>query len=147
MFFSSSERIAAVRRMIAAEELDVGGAAEALATLKEFQREDFEGIFTAMDGLPVTIRMLVSGVCVVMVVVVGTAWDAGIAEMKRSRAAVLLWQRHFACLPACLSRYVLRQHCLSSIEAPSLGMSACFQRARCALPRAHAPARWLLSAC
>ncbi len=60
MFFSSAERIAAVRRMIAAEELDVGGAAEALATLKEFQRADFEGIFQAMDGLPVTIRLLVS---------------------------------------------------------------------------------------
>lgn len=59
MFFSSAERIAAVRRMIAAEELDVGGAAEALATLKEFQRADFEGIFEAMDGLPVTIRLLV----------------------------------------------------------------------------------------
>ena len=29
-----------------------GAAAEALAALKEFQREDFEGIFTAMDGLP-----------------------------------------------------------------------------------------------
>lgn len=58
MFFSSAERIAAVRRMIAAEELDVGGAVEALATLKEFQRADFEGIFEAMDGLPVTIRML-----------------------------------------------------------------------------------------
>lgn len=27
-------------------------AADALAALKEFQREDFEGIFTAMDGLP-----------------------------------------------------------------------------------------------
>lgn len=63
MFFSSAERIAAVRRMIAAEELDVGGAVEALATLKEFQRADFEGIFEAMDGLPVTIRMLVSNAC------------------------------------------------------------------------------------
>jgi pyruvate,orthophosphate dikinase len=59
-FFSSPERIAAVRRMIAAEELLEGGAsaAEALAALKEFQRQDFEGIFEAMDGLPVTIRLL-----------------------------------------------------------------------------------------
>lgn len=55
MFFATAERIAAVRRMIAAEELMEGegsSAADALAALKEFQREDFEGIFTAMDGLP-----------------------------------------------------------------------------------------------
>ncbi|PRW32963.1 pyruvate phosphate dikinase [Chlorella sorokiniana] len=60
MFFATAERIAAVRRMIAAEELMEEGtsAADALASLKEFQREDFEGIFTAMDGLPVTIRLL-----------------------------------------------------------------------------------------
>jgi pyruvate,orthophosphate dikinase len=31
---------------------------EALAELKTFQRADFEGIFEAMDGLPVTIRLL-----------------------------------------------------------------------------------------
>lgn len=55
MFFATAERIAAVRRMIAAEELMEGegnSATDALAALKEFQREDFEGIFTAMDGLP-----------------------------------------------------------------------------------------------
>lgn len=58
MFFSSPERIAAVRRMIAAEELETGAQAEALAAIKIFQRADFEGIFEAMDGLPVTIRLL-----------------------------------------------------------------------------------------
>lgn len=55
MFFATAERIAAVRRMIAAEELMEGegsSAADALAALKVFQREDFEGIFEAMDGLP-----------------------------------------------------------------------------------------------
>eukprot|EP00887_Chlorella_sp_A99_P008081 scaffold12.g8081.t1 len=52
MFFSSPERIAAVRRMIAAEEMETGAEAEALAAIKVFQRSDFEGIFTAMDGLP-----------------------------------------------------------------------------------------------
>ena len=36
----------------AAEALDTGDAAAALAELKAFQREDFVGIFTAMDGLP-----------------------------------------------------------------------------------------------
>jgi len=58
MFFSTPQRIAAVRRMIAAVELDAPGRAEALEELKNFQREDFEGIFKAMDGLPVTVRLL-----------------------------------------------------------------------------------------
>ena len=57
MFFSSAERIAAVRNMIAAEELEMS-AVEALASLQKFQRADFTGIFEAMDGLPVTIRLL-----------------------------------------------------------------------------------------
>lgn len=58
MFFSSAERIAAVRRMIAEVELDSPGQQESLDTLCAFQQQDFEGIFRAMDGLPVTIRML-----------------------------------------------------------------------------------------
>ncbi|EFJ43008.1 pyruvate phosphate dikinase [Volvox carteri f. nagariensis] len=58
MFFSTHERIAAVRRMIAEEELDSDHKLEALEDLKNFQRRDFEGIFTAMDGMPVTIRLL-----------------------------------------------------------------------------------------
>jgi pyruvate, orthophosphate dikinase len=58
MFFASAERIRAVRRMIATEELELGAADEAMADLKRFQRADFEGIFAACDGLPVTIRLL-----------------------------------------------------------------------------------------
>mmetsp|Transcript_79733 Transcript_79733/g.162197 ORF Transcript_79733/g.162197 Transcript_79733/m.162197 type:complete len:789 (+) Transcript_79733:1-2367(+) len=58
MFFSTPQRIAAVRRMIAAVELESPAAAEALKELEQYQREDFEGIFRAMDGLPVTVRML-----------------------------------------------------------------------------------------
>jgi pyruvate,orthophosphate dikinase len=55
MFFEG-DRIDAVREMILAET----GArrAIALARLLPMQREDFEGIFRAMDGLPVTIRLL-----------------------------------------------------------------------------------------
>ncbi|HEX8210357.1 MAG TPA: pyruvate, phosphate dikinase [Longimicrobium sp.] len=55
MFFEG-DRIDAVREMILAE----GGAkrAIALAKLLPMQRADFEGIFRAMDGLPVTIRLL-----------------------------------------------------------------------------------------
>mmetsp|Transcript_14326 Transcript_14326/g.35478 ORF Transcript_14326/g.35478 Transcript_14326/m.35478 type:complete len:901 (-) Transcript_14326:806-3508(-) len=58
MFFSSQQRITAVRRMIAATELNSPAKMEALDELQGYQREDFEGIFKAMDGLPVTIRML-----------------------------------------------------------------------------------------
>ena len=55
MFFEG-DRIVAVREMILSA--DENGRRQALAKLKPMQRLDFEGIFTAMDGLPVTIRLL-----------------------------------------------------------------------------------------
>jgi pyruvate,orthophosphate dikinase len=55
MFFEE-ERIGAVREMILSE--DEEGRKKALAKLLPFQREDFEGLFEAMDGKPVTIRLL-----------------------------------------------------------------------------------------
>jgi pyruvate,orthophosphate dikinase len=55
MFFEG-DRIDAVRQMIVAETLDERKAA--LAKIEPNQREDFEGIFREMDGLPVTIRTL-----------------------------------------------------------------------------------------
>ena len=55
MFFEG-DRIDAVRQMILAD--DEAGRRKALAKLKPMQRKDFEGIFKAMDGLPVTIRLL-----------------------------------------------------------------------------------------
>jgi len=55
MFFEG-DRIAAMREMIVAR--DVAGRKKALAKLLPMQRSDFEGIFTAMDGYPVTIRLL-----------------------------------------------------------------------------------------
>ena len=55
MFFEG-DRITAMREMILAEtEKD---RRKALAKLRPFQRKDFEGIFRAMKGLPVTIRLL-----------------------------------------------------------------------------------------
>ena len=56
MFFATSARIRAVRRMIFAD--DASDRAAALLPIEEFQREDFEGIFEAMDGMPVTVRLL-----------------------------------------------------------------------------------------
>ncbi len=55
MFFEAT-RIKAVREMILAKDLE--GRKKALAKIEPYQREDFEGIFTAMNGLPVIIRML-----------------------------------------------------------------------------------------
>jgi len=55
MFFAE-DRIRAVRRMILAE-TDAERQA-ALDELLPMQRRDFEGIFKAMNGLPVTIRLL-----------------------------------------------------------------------------------------
>lgn len=55
MFFKP-ERVAAVREMIVAQ--DENGRRKALAKLLPMQREDFIGLFKAMDGLPVIIRTL-----------------------------------------------------------------------------------------
>ncbi|MCP4546744.1 MAG: pyruvate, phosphate dikinase [bacterium] len=55
MFFEG-DRIDAVREMILAE--DKAGREVALAKLLPMQQGDFEGIFRAMDGLPVTVRAL-----------------------------------------------------------------------------------------
>jgi len=55
MFFET-DRILAVREMILAGSAEA--RAEALAKLLPMQRGDFVGIFRAMEGLPVTIRLL-----------------------------------------------------------------------------------------
>ena len=55
MFFEG-DRITSMREMIVAR--DEGGRRRALAKLLPMQRSDFEGIFEAMAGLPVTIRLL-----------------------------------------------------------------------------------------
>jgi len=55
MFFEG-ERITAVREMILAE--DEAGRRAALKKLLPIQREDFEGIFRAMEGRSVTVRLL-----------------------------------------------------------------------------------------
>jgi len=55
MFFGG-DKIVAMREMILAE--DEKGRREALEGLLPIQRKDFEGIFEAMQGLPVTVRLL-----------------------------------------------------------------------------------------
>ena len=55
MFFDN-EKIVAMREMILAE--DVEGRKKARAKLLPYQKEDFKGIFRAMDGYPVNVRLL-----------------------------------------------------------------------------------------
>jgi pyruvate,orthophosphate dikinase len=55
MFFNS-DRIGAFREMICSDTLEERKAA--LAKLEPMQQEDFEGIYEAMEGYPVTIRFL-----------------------------------------------------------------------------------------
>jgi len=55
MFFHE-DRIAAMREMILSSTLEE--REKALAKLLPFQRADFKGIFVAMEGLPVTVRLL-----------------------------------------------------------------------------------------
>ena len=55
MFFDN-EKIVAMREMILAD--GVEGRKKALAKLLPYQKEDFKGIFRAMDGFPVNVRLL-----------------------------------------------------------------------------------------
>src|SRR5574344_1368353 len=55
MFFEG-EKIKAMREMILAETLD--GRRKALARILPYQKADFKGIFKAMQGFPVTVRLL-----------------------------------------------------------------------------------------
>ncbi|MDN5571202.1 MAG: pyruvate, phosphate dikinase [Propionibacteriaceae bacterium] len=54
--FMAADRLPAVRKMILAENEDQRAAA--LAEILPMQQKDFEAIFTAMKGLPVTVRLL-----------------------------------------------------------------------------------------
>jgi pyruvate,orthophosphate dikinase len=56
MFFDTEERRLAIQEMIVAETLDTRKTA--LAKLLPFQTNDFYGIFKAMNGYPVTIRLI-----------------------------------------------------------------------------------------
>ncbi len=55
MFFDA-EKIIAMREMILSE--DTEGRKKALAKLLPYQKEDFKGIFRAMNGFPVNVRLL-----------------------------------------------------------------------------------------
>ncbi|MGB9841088.1 putative PEP-binding protein, partial [Thermovenabulum sp.] len=54
--FMDQQRLPYVQEMIIAETVEE--REKALSVIQKFQEEDFEGIFRAMEGLPVTIRLL-----------------------------------------------------------------------------------------
>ncbi len=56
MFFDTEERRLAIQRMIVAD--NENDRRKALDTLLPFQRQDFIGIFEAMNGRPVTVRLV-----------------------------------------------------------------------------------------
>ena len=56
MFFDTEDRRLAIQEMIVADSVEM--RKKALAKLLPFQQADFEGIFKAMDGKPVTIRLI-----------------------------------------------------------------------------------------
>ncbi len=56
MFFDTEERRLAIQEMIVSESVDARKAA--LGKLLPIQQKDFEGIFKAMNGKPVTIRLI-----------------------------------------------------------------------------------------
>ena len=88
MFFGG-DRITAMREMIVA--CDADERRRALAALLPMQRDDFTGIFRAMDGLPVTIRLL----------------DPPLHEFLPHEAAELLWlARHLGVPVADLERRI-----------------------------------------
>jgi pyruvate,orthophosphate dikinase len=60
MFFEG-EKIKAMREMILAENAE--GRKKALAKILPYQQADFKGIFRAMDGFPVTVRLLSLCMC------------------------------------------------------------------------------------
>jgi pyruvate, orthophosphate dikinase len=103
MFFAG-DRITAMRQMIVAP--DEAGRRRALAELLPMQREDFVGIFEAMAGYPVTIRLL----------------DPPLHEfLPHTRAEIATLARAMRLAPARLARLVA-----SLVEAnPMLGHRGC----------------------
>ncbi len=92
MFFEG-DRISAMREMILAP--DEAGRRQALAKLLPMQRSDFEGMFDAMAGFPVTIRLLDPPLHEFLphtrdeLAVLGRAMKRSIAELKRLGSALV----------------------------------------------------------
>ena len=121
MFFGD-ERLAAMREMILA---DSAGAREvALRALLPLQRSDFAGIFRAMDGLPVTVRLLDPPLHEFLPSL--TELHAEIGETKLAlRGAATLAEMDRLLDRADVSRALLRQVERLHEQNPMLGLRGC----------------------
>ena len=103
MFFTG-DRLLAMREMIVAQ--DIPGRKRALAKLLPMQRGDFEAIFRAMEGYPVTIRLL----------------DPPLHEfLPQEQAEIDTLARELKMEPAALRAIVERLHEVN----PMLGLRGC----------------------
>jgi pyruvate,orthophosphate dikinase len=103
MFFEG-DRLVAMREMIVAQ--DAAGRKQALAKLLPMQRGDFEAIFRAMEGYPVTIRLL----------------DPPLHEfLPKERGEIEALARELKLEPAVLENIVERLHEVN----PMLGLRGC----------------------
>jgi pyruvate,orthophosphate dikinase len=103
MFFDG-DRLVVMREMIVAQ--DSAGRQQALAKLLPMQRGDFEGIFRAMEGYPVTIRLL----------------DPPLHEfLPKERNEIEALARELKMDPAALQAIVERLHEVN----PMLGLRGC----------------------
>jgi pyruvate,orthophosphate dikinase len=82
--FLGEQRVLAVRQMIFAERPEQEAAA--YEQLLPLQREDFVGIFTAMSGLPVTVRLLDPPLHEFLPDQVSLAVEVAVAEAREARA-------------------------------------------------------------
>ena len=121
MFFGD-ERLAAVREMILA---DSAGAREAaLRRLLPLQRSDFDGIFRAMDGLPVTVRLLDPPLHEFLPDLLDLT--AEVAELKLAlKAAETLAEMDRLLDASDTARALLRQVERLSEQNPMLGLRGC----------------------
>ena len=100
MFFEEERRPAVVGMILAETDEE---RAEYLDKLLPFQREDFEGIFEAMDGLPVIIRLI----------------DAPMHEFLPSREQLIEEVTRLRCLGAEGSELEEKEALLETVEAMS----------------------------
>ncbi len=121
MFFGD-ERLAPMREMILAD--DAGAREVALRKLLPLQRADFAGIFRAMDGLPVTVRLLDPPLHEFLPDLVEL--HAEIAETKLAlRGAATLAEMDRLLEASDVSRALLRQVEHLHEQNPMLGLRGC----------------------
>jgi pyruvate,orthophosphate dikinase len=114
--FLGEERVAAVRKMIFADTPEEEN--EAYEALQPLQRGDFVGIFEAMDGLPVTVRLLDPPLHEFLPNQVDLAVAVAVAEERRDSEVVVRDEK----MPLEEAREVLRKVEELHEDNPMLGL-------------------------